>query len=396
MTILIESAQTTKASNRPEPTLLLLLARTELTAEQQARCDALAGAADWDVFIPLAQRHGLLPLVHWHLSRLRANPLPLLWQEFVQRYMQTIAHSNLGLTAELVRIVRGLCERGVTAVPYKGPVVAGQLYGNLALRTFGDLDILVREREIGAAAEALEALGYRATFGFDPADPHRRGAPGQYAFVHREQPRLLELHTEATLRYFPVRADFDEFWERLRPAPLGGASVSTLALEDLLLFLCVHGAKDFWERLAWIADVAQLVCQHPRLDWEAALGRAERYGAGRIVRLGLALAQDLLEAPLPETVAAPVRADAAAASLARQVGRQLFEESRGMQGLLQRFWFRVRLHGRLGGGVRYAARLTFSPTDEDWEAVPLPRPLHFLYYLVRPARLVWKYGRNSP
>lgn len=375
-----------------EPRALLLAARTELSPAQQAQLRALLGAADWDVLMVLAQRHGVLPLLHWHVQQTAPDLLPAAWAEFAGREVQKVAVSNLDLTGELVRMVSALAERGITAVPYKGPVVASQLYGNLALRTFGDLDILVREREIAAAAAVLETLGYRATFGFDPADPRRPSAPGQYAFLHRERRRLVELHTEATLRYFPVRADFGEFWQRLRPLPLGGASVSTLAPEDLLLFLCVHGAKDFWERLVWIADVAQLARKHPGLDWEAALARAERYGAGRIVRLGLALALDLLEAPLPEAVAARVRADAAAGSLAQQISGQLFAAAGGFAGLARRFWFRVRLHGRLGGGMRYAARLMFAPTEEDWEAVRLPRPLHFLYVLVRPVRLARKYG----
>ncbi|MCL6481109.1 MAG: nucleotidyltransferase family protein [Firmicutes bacterium] len=372
--------------------MLLLLARTELNAGQQEQLRSWLAQVDWDGLILLAERHGLLPLLNEHLARCAPDLLPPYWQPFVARYVEATAVSGLELTAELVRVVAALAEQSITVVPYKGPVAAALLYGNLALRVFGDLDLLVRERESVAAGAVLERLGYHATFGSDLTQPRRHGAPGQYAFRHPERRHLVELHTEATLRYFPVRVDFDEFWSRLQPAPIGAARFETLAPEDLLLFLCVHGAKDFWERLAWIADVAQLVRRHPGLDWEAALARAERYGAGRIVRLGLALAQQLLEAPLPAAVAAHVRADAAAGSLVQQITRELFAETSSFEQLVRRFWFRVRLHGRLGGGLRYAARLLFQPTEVDWEAVRLPRPLYALYYLLRPARLVWRYG----
>ncbi len=392
MTTLAKSVPGRGAALRPEREVLLLLARTELNAAQQEQLRSWLGQVDWDGLILLAERHGLLPLLNEHLAQVAPNLLPPYWQPFVARCVQAVATHGLELTAELVRVVAALAEQGLTAVPYKGPVAAALLYGNLALRTFGDLDILVREREIVAAAAVLERLGYRATFGSDPAELRRHGAPGQYAFRHRERRHLVELHTEATLRYFPLRVDFEEFWSRLQPAPIGGTSLCTLAPEDLLLFLCVHGAKDFWERLAWIADVAQLVRRHPGLDWEATLARAQRYGAGRIVRLGLTLAQQLLEAPLPAAVAAQVRADAAAASLAQQITGELFAETNSFEQLVRRFWFRVRLHGRLGGGLRYAARLLFQPTEADWEAVRLPRPLYGLYYLVRPARLAWRYG----
>lgn len=392
MTTLSKSVPGNAAALRAEQTALLLLARTELDTTQQAQLRSLLGQVDWDSLILLAERHGLLPLLNEHLARIEPGALPPHWQPFVARYVEAAAVNGLELTAELVRVVRALAEQGITAVPYKGPVVAKQLFGNLALRMFGDLDLLVRERDIVAAAAVLERCGYAATFGFDTTRPWRHGAPGQYAFRHREQHHLVELHTEATLRYFPVRADFDEFWLRLQPLPMGDASLSTLAAEDLLLFLCVHGAKDFWERLAWIADVAQLVRKHPDLDWAAALERAERYGAGRIVRLGLTLAQDLLDAPLPESIAAQVRADAVAVSLARQIARELFAEASSFEGLMRRFWFRLRLHGQVGGGLRYASRMVLLPTEEDWEAVRLPQALHGLYYLVRPARLAWRYG----
>ncbi len=392
MTTLPKSLTDFTATLRPEQTALLLLARTELDTAQQAQLRSRLDQVDWDRLLLLAERHGLLPLLNEHLTRIKPNALPPHWQQFVARYVEAAAVSGLELTAELVRIIRAMSERGITAVPYKGPVVAKQLYGNLALRMFGDLDLLVRERELVAAAAVLERCGYCATFDFATAAPRRHGAPGQYAFRHREQRHLVELHTEATLRYFPVRADFDEFWLRLQPMPMGDANLSTLATEDLLLFLCVHGAKDFWERLAWIADVAQLVRMHPDLDWTATLARAERFGAGRMVRLGLTLAQDLLDAPLPESIAAQVHADGVAVSLTRQIAQELFAEVSSFEGLVRRFWFRMRLHGQVGGGLRYAARMMFLPTEEDWEAVRLPQSLHRLYYLVRPTRLAWRYG----
>ena len=54
------------------------------------------------------------------------------------------AHRALWLTLELLNIHRHLQTRGLEVLPYKGPVLAETLYGNVAMRQFSDLDLLIR------------------------------------------------------------------------------------------------------------------------------------------------------------------------------------------------------------------------------------------------------------
>src|SRR5438067_2363962 len=58
-----------------------------------------------------------------------------------------IAARNLYATGELHRLLDVLADAGIAAMPWKGPALAAQLYGNLALRPFLDLDVLVRRRD---------------------------------------------------------------------------------------------------------------------------------------------------------------------------------------------------------------------------------------------------------
>jgi len=43
-------------------------------------------------------------------------------------------------------------------------------------------------------------------------------------------------------------------------------------------------------------------------------------------------------------------------------------------------------------GWNYASRLTLAPAEDDWLMLRLPRPLAPLYLLLRPLRLLRKYG----
>jgi hypothetical protein len=59
-----------------------------------------------------------------------------------------------------------------------------------------------------------------------------------------------------------VSLDPKSLWERLEPIDLVGTAVLGLPLEDVLLFLCLHGFKHGWERVGWICDVTELLRVH--------------------------------------------------------------------------------------------------------------------------------------
>jgi len=61
---------------------------------------------------------------------------------------------------ELAAIAGLLDGHGVECVPYKGPTLALRAYGDLAMREFGDLDLLVRARDVLKAKSVLMGRGY--------------------------------------------------------------------------------------------------------------------------------------------------------------------------------------------------------------------------------------------
>ncbi|MBI3669639.1 MAG: nucleotidyltransferase family protein, partial [Acidobacteria bacterium] len=216
--------------------------------------------------------------------------------------------------------------------------------------------------------------------------------PGQYQFTHDVRQCIVELHTEGTLRYFPTPLDLGGLGRRLEPVQLGGREVLTFSAEDALPILCVHGSKHFWERLSWIADIAELAQIPQGVDWEAAARRARELGAERMLFLGLHLANDLLAAPLPETILQRARSDRVVCKLGEQVHRQFWSETRDLPGLAQRALFRLRMRGNVWEGVRYLLRLATAPTEEDWSDAGLAGRFSPLYVVLRPFRLLRKYG----
>jgi hypothetical protein len=160
----------------------------------------------------------------------------------------------------------------------------------------------------------------------------------------------------------------------------------------LLPVLCIHGAKDFWERFSWIADISELIQGRPEPDWDQVMSRAAGLRALRMLALGLLLANTILDAPLPPEVLRRVQQDRVAGEVASEVKQRLLSrESRRLHaaGLVR---FRRRMLPGTLAGWRYALRLAVVPAEEDWEMMRLPRALAPLYIALRPLRLLRKYG----
>jgi hypothetical protein len=344
------------AAIRPEKQLLLNCARTRFNdARAQRTRTLLQGDLDWAYLSAAADVHSVTPLFCRQLQHAGSAGIPeKTWSELREKARRNTIRV-LYLTTELVRIVEGFRAGGVLAVPYKGPVTAAQAYGDMTLRQFDDLDIIIRQRDLAGASEVLASLGYHDQF----PQKNSPGAPvpGEYSFVHEAGRSRLELHTERTMRHFPVPIDLDAFRSRLAPVSLNARDLYTFRPEDALPFLCVHGCKDFWGRLAWVADVAELAQIEQGIDWEVAFGSARRLGAERMLGLGLCLAANLLDAVLPEPIIRRLHSNHACGLLAASVREWLLGDSPAAMGIVQRSFYRMRMTERPLAGIRYWFRL---------------------------------------
>jgi len=390
-----------KSAACPEKRLLVCCARTRLQPEIAAEIRQLvAQPVDWAFLLFEAAENSVTPLLERQLSAAAPDALPAKFLAQLKSATRANTVRCLFLTAELKRLLSAFESRGIVAIPYKGPVVAQQAYGDINLREFEDLDIILRQCDLPRAHEIMLEMGYQAKFPWILSrDAAAALVPGEYNYRDVARRIMVELHTEITLRHFPVVPDLEELWRRLVSISLGGQEVRTFQAEDALPILCIHGSKDFWERLSWIADISELVQAHPRLDWDAVQMRAESFKAQRMLKLGLTLANNLLDAPLPREIKESAFNDSSVGAVAQVAETRLLTRHTPHLGAVGRLQFRRRLIAGQWAGWRYAARLAVVPAEEDWMMLRLPPSLAPLYIVLRPFRLLHKYGwpgRRSP
>jgi hypothetical protein len=341
----------------------------------------------------LAEEHGVLGQLAACLNNdSAAGTLPEIKQSLLER-RRAQSFLTLRLSAELFRLLELLRKQGISPLVIKGPVLAAQAYSDPSVRAYGDLDLLVRQGDIRRATELMIASGYQAAVSLTAIDAGK--IPGQYLFLKPDSKLLVELHNDLTLRYFPRALPLEDFFARRIHVRLDSHDVPAPCVEDELVLVCVHGAKHFWERLSWIADVAGLISRQTRIDWERAASTARTVQSEHLLHTGLRLAADVLHATLPEAIASQVRKDAAAAKLAARALQWLPAAGYAPPGLFERAAFRLRMRGSFLAAPAYLLRLSLSPTEEDWHTGGATSHNRFLEALRRPFRLARKYGRSK-
>src|SRR5882762_4570247 len=349
------------------------------------RLRGLLRSVDWARLLILAEEHGVAGHLAASLRGLKEDLIPPETRQALVDRQRAQVVFTLRLTAELFRILDRFTSEGIGALVVKGPVLAVQAYGDPAMRAYGDLDLLVRQRDIRRATELLSAAGFSPAVPLSAIDAGR--IPGQNLIV--------ELHNDLTLRYFPRRLPIEECFARQIRVRLDAREAPALSVEDELVLICIHGAKHFWERLMWIADVAALVSRQTGIDWQRVADSAQAVEAERMLHTGLCLASDLLKARLPYKVLEMVQADAVSARLVERTLKWLPAAGSAPPDLLERAAYRLGMRGGLISGPAYLVRLSLSPTEEDWKNGAEEKRHRFLDALRRPFRLARKYGRNG-
>jgi Uncharacterised nucleotidyltransferase len=347
---------------------------------------------NWPRLLLLAEQHGVLGQLAATLNDGVAPDVPACIKQALLEGQRAQSFLTMRLTAELFRVLELFRLQGISALIIKGPVLARQAYGDPSIRSYGDIDMLVRQRDIRRATELMISSGYEAAVPLSAIDAGK--PPGQYLFSKQDSKLLVEMHNERTLRYFPRPLAIEDFFARRICVRMDAREVFAPCMEDHLVLVCVHGAKHFWERLSWIADVAGLVSRQVNIDWERAASSAKAVQAEHLLHTGLRLAMDVLHTKLPKAIASRVLDNDVAAKLVVRVLRWLPAAGYAPPQLFERAAFRLRMRGNLLAAPAYLLRLSFSPTEEDWQAGDKITNNLFLGAL-RPFRLARKYSRKS-
>ncbi|MGA9977557.1 MAG: nucleotidyltransferase family protein [Candidatus Sulfotelmatobacter sp.] len=362
-------------------------------SSQEIVRQSLRRPLNWESLLPLAEQHGVVPILYQSLSSLGSEVPFAGLAQLKQRY-ETNLHRTLFLTRELIRILDHLDALAIDIMPYKGVALAETLYGDIALRQAGDIDLLIRPGDLSLIKHALHALGYAPHMLLNEAEERAYLASGyECAFDSALGRNLLEVQWALQPRFYAVDFEMEGLFRRAIKVNVAGRNMKTPSPEDLFLILSLHAAKHVWGRLIWLCDIAHLL-KLPTLNWNSIVENAQSLGIVRILRVTLLLTNRMLETAIPAAADKSLSADPAALALADEIAPQTLGKALPNVESLSYFRLMMRLRERRADRVRFLQRLAFTPGPGEWKSVRLPEPLFPFYQLVRLWRLAARLAKS--
>lgn len=239
-------------------------------------------AVDWERFSSLAKRHRVEGLA-WHGLRTLALHPPKDFATQLLSISRQIAQDGLRVAFASERLRSEFASRNMPLLFLKGLSVGHLAYGDAFRKSAADLDILVSPDQIAQAAALLRELGYQAVSpACDSDDIIRRWhrVSKESTWLDHEANHCLELHSALTDHQdLLIGLGTGSPVQQVMVMP--GVTIGTFATDELVAYLCVHGASSAWFRLKWIADLAGLLAGATEEELSRLLGRARLLGAGR-------------------------------------------------------------------------------------------------------------------
>ena len=344
-----------------------------------------------NALISLANQHGILPLVYKAIKTLLQNDssnssTKILLTMIKPHYLSTV-HNNMSMSADLLKILSLFKENHIKALSFKGPSLAEMAYGDITLRQFGDLDILIHKKDIQKIEVLCRSMGYTPYLSLtDVQKEIWYTYTKDMVFYHPEKKSYIEMHWLLLDADFPLQINLDSIWEHTDTVEINKHPIQTFSSDALLLYLCIHGSKHLWERMVWIKDI-DLMIQTQSIDWENIIVDAKKNNLQRMLFLGLYLSEKLFNTPLPNSILKALEDEKVLPELSDFVfenwgtPQSMFPNTRSML----KFFPTVKLK------ARYLHKTILKPSRNEYKVIDLPKGLHWVYYLVRPYLLLKKY-----
>jgi hypothetical protein len=292
---------------KPEEEIILLAA--DINPEQSIldRLNELIPAiSDWEVFTKMAIDRAAAPLIVDKLPKLsNASLFPDgVLRSLKQASLRTLTR-NMLLTEHFRQVVRAFNDAQIPVITLKGAMLSEWLYGNINLRQFSDLDLLVPQDKGLAALEVLRKMGYVSN------DLTLTDFITDNTSIVHYKPMFkngvsVEIHIRVHSEMESYSVDLQEMWKQAVPITLHGVTALGFCLEDLLMHLCFHLDKHFisgqFQFTSMYDIVNMLNHKGNRLDWDLFEEKCMKAKTESVTYKYLLFAQKYLNGKLPVTV----------------------------------------------------------------------------------------------
>lgn len=373
--------------NNADNDIVLASARIHPTQDDLDRLNQLfSKVTDWEYAVSNIIQRGTGPLLFKKLDKLsNGNLMPAVEREKLQQSYYKSLSRGMVLINAFQRIVEAFREEGIEVVALKGILLSEWLYGDIGLRQFSDLDLLVLPADGRRCLKILEIMGYSGS-----SNEISDFVKSQTEIVHYtpmvKNEISVEIHIKLHRRHPDYAMKLEDLISDAQPVVLHQKPALMLSLDDLLIHLCVHIEKHFRSghvQFTSYNDVVNLLCLHADdFDWESFLLRTELFKCKRVVMIHLLLVHKYYRVDLP-----PVMTDMMNETLDpkdEELFLKYLSGHRFASSYIVNTLQHLRRMNRWTDAVHYAWDMAFPSKQFMIKRYKIRRPqLYFLYYPYR-------------
>ena len=254
-----------------------------------------------DGILSIARAHRVDVLLADLLLRAPAGPDPFS-RGPLDAIVRLAAARELAAARDVSRLLEAADGAGLDLLLLKGTALAYTHYQQPHLRPRNDIDLFVRQADIGRAEAVLSALGFARA---PEANAELWTAQRHYSKASPAGTSHVDLHWRVVNpQVFAGVLAFDDVWARSVSVASLGPFARTLAPPETLLLACVHRVAHHQDRvnLLWLWDVHLVASALSPAGWEQFLAAAAVAQVQGICARGLALAHECFGTAIPEAV----------------------------------------------------------------------------------------------
>jgi len=294
------------------------------------------------------------------------------------------------MTQQLIKVLELLANAGIEAMPFKGPALAVQAYGDLSMRSFSDLDIVIHRRDFEKVYINLVKSGYFCALSSNQAQILLKTG---IELTFNQPEHHIDIHWSFAHKFVVLNLDTDGLFAKSINIHILEKNFHGLPPEDTLLLLCIHGSNHYWCNLKWIADIIHLINRNPNINWQKISDLSGHFHVNILLYQGLSLAAIFGGLNIPEKIDKKMQSITGKNDI---LNLYLFSPFLERKTFHHRFVLVKQLFFRSGEKIPVQVKYlfyqiiytVFTPKSRDLQVIDLPWCMYPLYFFIRPFRLL--------
>jgi len=308
-------------------------------------------------------------------------------------YMDIVKY-NMLLTSELIKVMKVLEENDINAIAFKGPTLAQLAYGDVTLRQYVDLDVLVEKNNLEKAYDLFLTRSYSSEIDKKFIKNNlfiEKNSDIQ--FIENKKNILFELHWKLFRNKFSNTQNNINIYTEIQSININNSSINVFKNELLIVYLCMHGSKHKWERIEWIVDIDKLLRKVEDINWKLVVEISKKYNCNKMLNLGILLSHKLFNTPINSNFIEKQKnkyyKETIEYVLSEMSNITVYKSEFNKN--YTSFKFHFNLNENLYDKSHFLKKTLLELSNNDVNSFYLNDKFSFLYYLIKPFRLSIKY-----